>query len=73
MARHARPVQAAGRHRVSNPGSVHCRQLPGVQAMLGTTRRRWRQRRPFGGRHSWAWLTHSGGQPRTAFALILSL
>ncbi len=73
MARHARPVQPAGRHRLRNPGLLHCRQLPGIAPRLGTTRLRWLQRRPFGGRHSWAWLTHSGGQPRTAFALILSL
>lgn len=73
MARHARPAQAAGRHRLSTPGRVHCRALPAVEAMLATTRRSWFRSRPLGGRHSWAWLTHSGGRPRTAFALMLGL
>lgn len=73
MARHARPAQGAGRHRLSSPGLVHCRALPGVQTILGASRRGWLRRRPFGGRHTWAWLTHSGGHPRTAFALLISL
>jgi hypothetical protein len=25
------------------------------------------------GRHTWSFLAHSGGRPRTAFAIILSL
>jgi hypothetical protein len=34
---------------------------------------RWLFQAPAAGRHTWSFLAGSGGRPRTAFAIILSL
>jgi hypothetical protein len=39
----------------------------------GTSWLRWLFQPPPSGRHTWSFLTHAGGRPRTAFAIILSL
>ncbi len=68
MARHARPPRTAGRHRLGTPQLVHCRALTTI-----APRRTWRLSFRPAGRHTWAWLARTGGRPKTAFALILSL
>lgn len=73
MARHALPDHVRGRHRLQRPDRVHCRRIAAVDAALSRRGRPWlRYLRP-AGRHTWEWLTRTGGQPKTAFALILSL
>lgn len=71
MARHARPPHTTGRHRLGSPQLVHCRSLAAVDSRL--RRRSWRMSFRPAGRHTWTWLARTGGHPKTAFALILSL
>jgi hypothetical protein len=67
-----------GRHRLDTPGGVRCSELPGVRERLPQTRRGGSLLRALlpsvpSGRHTWDFLAHAGGRPRTAFAIILSL
>ncbi len=71
-----------GRHRMGTPAGVRCTDLPAVRERMqfqGSTRRpahsflRWLFAAPPAGRHTWTFLAGSGGRPRTAFAIILSL
>jgi hypothetical protein len=84
---HARPTSPAGsrgpgRHRIERPNGVRATELPAVRARLQADRRDEPQRNAFlrwlfptapAGRHTWNFLATSGGRPRTAFAIILSL
>ena len=71
-----------GRHRLGRPAGVRCADLPPVRERLRVSERGARHRGSFlrwlfatapTGRHTWSFLAHSGGRPRTAFAIILSL
>jgi len=70
-----------GRHRLDRPTGVRCTDLPMVRERLernGAVRRRnaflrWLSATAPAGRHTWQFLANSGGRPRTAFAIILSL
>ncbi|SNS48599.1 hypothetical protein SAMN06893096_104322 [Geodermatophilus pulveris] len=70
-----------GRHRLDRPAGVRCSDLPMVRERLersGASRPRnavlrWLAATAPAGRHSWQFLAASGGRPRTAFAIILSL
>ncbi|SDO56719.1 hypothetical protein [Geodermatophilus sp. DSM 45219] len=70
-----------GRHRLHRPTGVRCSDLPMVRERLernGAARRgnaflRWLSATAPAGRHTWQFLASSGGRPRTAFAIILSL
>jgi hypothetical protein len=71
-----------GRHRAGRTGGVRCTDLPAVRERMqfdrpsgqhGTSWLRWLFQPPPSGRHTWSFLTHAGGRPRTAFAIILSL
>lgn len=73
MARHGLPGYVSGRHRLERPDRVHCRNIAAVDAALSRRGRRWLHYLRPAGRHTWGWLTRTGGQPRTAYALILSL
>jgi len=86
---HARPTAATGvsasgpgRHRVERSGGIRATDLPAVRQRLQAQRRPEPQRNAFlrwllptapAGRHTWNFLATSGGRPRTAFAIILSL
>jgi hypothetical protein len=85
---HARPSTTSagrrgpGRHRLEREGGVRVTDLPAVRARLQTERAGTPQRNAFlrwllptapAGRHTWNFLAVSGGRPRTAFAIILSL
>jgi hypothetical protein len=79
--RHA-TANGPGRHRVGRPSGVRCSDLPAVRERLqrdrpGLTQRnaflRWLLASAPSGRHTWNFLASSGGRPRTAFAIILSL
>ncbi|MGY1809203.1 hypothetical protein ACI8AF_17685 [Blastococcus sp. SYSU D00669] len=70
-----------GRHRIERAGGVRVTDLPAVRERLQTERGA-QQRNAFlrwllptvpSGRHTWNFLAMSGGRPRTAFAIILSL
>ncbi|HEX2074464.1 MAG TPA: hypothetical protein VHF92_11810 [Geodermatophilus sp.] len=75
--------RSAGRHRLDRPAGVRCTDLPGVRERLmqregaGAQPRnaflRWLVASAPAGRHTWQFLAASGGRPRTAFAIILSL
>jgi hypothetical protein len=74
--------QGAGRHRPGSATGVRCADIPAVRERMQfqrpTTRRRstfleWLFQAPPAGRHTWNFLAGSGGRPRTAFAIILSL
>ncbi len=75
--------RGAGRHRLDRPSGVRCTDLPGVRERLmqreGAGARpknaflRWLVTSAPAGRHTWQFLASSGGRPRTAFAIILSL
>jgi hypothetical protein len=74
--------QAAGRHRLGSATGVRCADIPAVRERMQfqrqPTRRRstfveWLFQAPPAGRHTWSFLAGSGGRPRTAFAIILSL
>ena len=71
-----------GRHRVGRASGVRATDLPAVRermqfARTGVAHRnsfvRWLLDASPAGRHTWSFLSHSGGRPRTAFAIILSL
>jgi hypothetical protein len=70
-----------GRHRLDRPTGVRCTDLPAVRERLernaGVRPRnafmRWLSATAPAGRHTWQFLANSGGRPRTAFAIILSL
>ena len=71
-----------GRHRVGRAAGVRATDLPAVRermlfARTGVAHRnsflRWLLDSSPAGRHTWGFLAHSGGRPRTAFAIILSL
>ena len=70
-----------GRHRLDRPTGVRCTDLPMVRERLeraAATRprnafMRWLSATAPAGRHTWQFLATSGGRPRTAFAIILSL
>ena len=83
---HARPTSRAarrgpGRHRMERAGGVRVTDLPAVRQRLQATRGeqqpnaflRWLLPTAPAGRHTWNFLATSGGRPRTAFAIILSL
>jgi hypothetical protein len=72
----------AGRHRLGTPTGVRCADIPAVRERMQfqrpTAPRRntflqWLFQAPSAGRHTWSFLAGSGGRPRTAFAIILSL
>ncbi|WP_448623767.1 hypothetical protein [Geodermatophilus sp. URMC 64] len=74
--------RGSGRHRATRAGGVRVTDLPAVRERLQTDRRGVQHRNAFmrwllptapAGRHTWNFLAMSGGRPRTAFAIILSL
>ncbi len=74
--------QGAGRHRPGSATGVRCVDIPAVRERMQFQRpaapRRntflqWLFQAPSAGRHTWSFLAGSGGRPRTAFAIILSL
>ncbi len=82
MSRHTPAPSRGGRHRVGNPSGVRCTDLPAVRdrmqfarpnAAHRTSWLRWLFTPTPTGRHTWSFLAGSGGRPRTAFAIILSL
>ena len=71
-----------GRHRLGTPAGVRCTDLPAVRERMQFARTPVEHRRAFlrwlmpttpSGKHTWSFLAGSGGRPRTAFAIILSL
>ncbi|SEL43246.1 hypothetical protein SAMN04515665_112127 [Blastococcus sp. DSM 46786] len=73
---------AAGRHRLGSASGVRCADIPAVRERMEFQRPavahrssllRWMFSTPTTGRHTWSFLAGSGGRPRTAFAIILSL
>jgi hypothetical protein len=80
---HAAPgSRGPGRHRLGRTTGVRATDLPAVRermqfARTGAAHRnsfvRWLLDSSPAGRHTWSFLAHSGGRPRTAFAIILSL
>ena len=70
-----------GRHRLDRPTGVRATDLPAVRERLersaGVRPRsafmRWLTAAAPAGRHTWQFLANTGGRPRTAFAIILSL
>ena len=80
---HAAPGgRGPGRHRAGRTSGVRATDLPAVRERLQFARRDDQRRNAFvrwlldsapTGRHTWSFLAHSGGRPRTAFAIILSL
>jgi hypothetical protein len=81
-ARSATVRRRGGRHRIGTPAGVRCTDLPAVRERMQFSRTPAEHRRAFlrwlaptapSGRHTWTFLTGSGGRPRTAFAIILSL
>jgi hypothetical protein len=77
------PAGARGRHRLDRPSGLRASDLPGVRERL-TQRQatdlrprnaflRWITTSAPAGRHTWSFLAGSGGRPRSAFAIILSL
>jgi hypothetical protein len=71
-----------GRHRIERSSGVRVTDLPAVRERLQADRPGAQQRNAFlrwllptapAGRHTWNFLAMSGGRPRTAFAIILSL
>ena len=74
--------RGTGRHRLGSAGGVRCTDLPAVRERMQFQRPapahrnsflRWLYQAPPAGRHTWGFLAGSGGRPRTAFAIILSL
>ena len=74
--------RSGGRHRLGKTAGVRCTDLPAVRQRLSADGRDAQPRNAFlrwllptapAGRHTWSFLAHSGGRPRTAFAIILSL
>ena len=74
--------RGAGRHRLGAATGMRVTDLPAVRERMQFQRRP-RSRptpscggcsaAPPAGRHTWSFLAGSGGRPRTAFAIILSL
>ena len=71
-----------GRHRLGTPAGVRCTDLPAVRERMQFARTPVEHRRAFlrwlmptvpAGKHTWSFLAGSGGRPRNAFAIILSL
>ena len=76
---HAAP-RGAGRHRLGSTTGVRVSDLAVVRERMAyqrpTPRSSFLQRLfevPAVGRHTWSFLAGSGGRPRSAFAIILSL
>ena len=73
--------RGAGRHRLGSPTGVRVADLPVVRERMQFQRAaparnsfiQWLFQVPPTGRHTWSFLAGSGGRPRTAFAIILSL
>jgi hypothetical protein len=74
--------RGAGRHRLGAPTGIRVTDLPAVRDRMQYERSapkpansflRWLFAAPPAGRHTWSFLAGSGGRPRTAFAIILSL
>ena len=74
--------RGAGRHRLGSPTGVRVADLPVVRERMEFQRSaparrnsflQWLFQVPPTGRHTWSFLAGSGGRPRTAFAIILSL
>ena len=73
--------RGAGRHRLGSPTGVRVADLPIVRERMEFQRSapvrnsflQWLFAVPPTGRHTWSFLAGSGGRPRTAFAIILSL
>jgi hypothetical protein len=73
--------RGAGRHRIGATSGVRVRDLAVVRERMefqrpAAPRRSFLHRLfevPAVGRHTWTFLAGSGGRPRTAFAIILSL
>ena len=74
--------RGAGRHRLGSPTGVRVADLPIVRERMEFQRSaaparnsflQWLFQVPPTGRHTWSFLAGSGGRPRTAFAIILSL
>ena len=73
--------RGAGRHRLGTPTGVRCSDIPAVRERMQFQRpaatrssfMQWLFQAPAAGRHTWSFLAGSGGRPRTAFAIILSL
>jgi hypothetical protein len=74
--------RGAGRHRLGSPSGVRCTDQPAVRELMQIQRPapaqrssflRWLFQAPTAGKHTWSFLAGSGGRPRTAFAIILSL
>jgi hypothetical protein len=74
--------RSGGRHRLGRPTGVRCTDLPAVRERMQFARPGVQHRNSFlrwlfqatpSGRHTWSFLAGSGGRPRTAFAIILSL
>ena len=74
--------RGAGRHRIGTSSGVRVTDIPAVRERMQFQRpsapRRnsflqWLFQAPPAGRHTWTFLAGSGGRPRTAFAIILSL
>ena len=72
----------AGRHRLGSTTGVRVTDIPAVRERMRFQRpavtarsafTRWLFAAPPAGRHTWSFLAGSGGRPRTAFAIILSL
>ena len=71
-----------GRHRLGSPTGVRVADLAVVRERMEFRRPaaparnsflQWLFQVPTTGRHTWSFLAGSGGRPRTAFAIILSL
>jgi hypothetical protein len=74
--------RGAGRHRLGTPTGIRVTDLPAVRERMQFERSapkpassflRWLFAAPPAGRHTWSFLAGTGGRPRTAFAIILSL
>jgi hypothetical protein len=79
----AAPARAdRGRHRIERSSGIRVADLPAVRDRLQAHHHAAPRRNAFlnwllptapAGRHTWNFLAASGGRPRTAFAIILSL
>ena len=74
--------RGAGRHRIGTSAGVRVTDIPAVRERMQFQRPAGARRASFtqwlvqaapAGRHTWTFLAGSGGRPRTAFAIILSL
>jgi hypothetical protein len=74
--------RGAGRHRLGSTTGLRVTDIPAVRERMQFQRpavtarssfTRWLFAAPPAGRHTWSFLAGSGGRPRTAFAIILSL